>query len=206
MEHYCKTDTALQPESSGEVPGTVQCEFPYYIANPFFLPMIRYLQLLLIAILSCAPISVAEEPSQSDDDIQYFERKIRPILVQHCYSCHSNDAKVLRGGLRLDSAASVHKGGDSGPTLVAGQPDESLLIHSIQYDRDIQMPPKGRLPDAEIKELTKWVMRGAPFPKSLVEPVQKVHQINFEEGRQFWSFQPVSQQPCPIATPDRPTG
>lgn len=159
--------------------------------------MIRYLLLLLIAILSCAHISIAEEPSPSDEEIQYFERKIRPILAHRCYSCHSNDAKVLRGGLRLDTAASVQKGGDSGPTLVAGQPDASLLIHSILYDSDIQMPPKGRLPDAEIKELTEWVKRGAPFPKSLVEPDQKARQINFDEGRRFWSFQPVSRQPLP---------
>ncbi len=159
--------------------------------------MIHYLLPQLIAILSCSQISLAEERSPSDESIQYFERKIRPILAQHCYSCHSNDAKVLRGGLRLDTAASVQKGGDSGPTLVAGQPDASLLIHSIQYDNDIQMPPKGKLPDAEIKELTEWVKRGAPFPKSLVEPEQKSRQINFDEGRRFWSFQPVRQQPLP---------
>ena len=159
--------------------------------------MIRYLLLLLIAILSCATISVAEEPSPSDEEIQYFERKIRPILAHRCYSCHSNEAKVLRGGLRLDTAASVQKGGDSGPTLVAGQPDESLLIHSIQYDSDIQMPPKGRLPDEEIKELTEWVKRGAPFPKSSVQPDQKARQINFDEGRRFWSFQPLNQYPLP---------
>ena len=142
-------------------------------SNPFFLAMIRYLLLLLIAILSCATISVAEEPSPSDEEIQYFERKIRPILAHRCYSCHSSDAKVLRGGLRLDTAASVQKGGDSGPTLVAGQPDESLLIHSIQYDSDIQMPPKGRLPDVEIKELTEWVKRG-PRPSPALAPPRHV--------------------------------
>ncbi len=159
--------------------------------------MIRCLILQLMVIFSGAFVFASDKLPFSDEDIQYFERKIRPILVQHCYSCHSIDAKVLHGGLRLDTAESVRKGGDSGPTLVPGQPDESLLIHSIQYDSDIKMPPKGKLPDAEIKELTQWVRRGAPYPKSQNQPDQKAAQINFDEGRRFWSFQPVREQLLP---------
>ncbi|HUP77971.1 MAG TPA: DUF1549 domain-containing protein, partial [Pirellula sp.] len=159
--------------------------------------MIRYLLVFLFAIPSGAYAPAIDESPLSDEDVQFFERKIRPILVQRCFSCHSIDAKVVHGGLRLDTAESVNKGGDSGKTLVAGQPAESLLIHSIQYESDIKMPPKGKLPAAEIKELTQWVRRGAPFPKSLVQSDQQVGQINFEEGRRFWSFLPVGEQLLP---------
>ena len=170
---------------------------PFVKAKLFRKVMIRYLLVFLFAIPSGAYAPAVDKLPFSDEDVQYFERKIRPILVQRCYSCHSIDAKVLHGGLRLDTAESVKKGGDSGRTLVAGQPDESLLIHSIQYESDIKMPPKGKLPDAEITELTQWVRRGAPYPKSLVQSDRKVAQINFEEGRRFWSFQPVREQLLP---------
>lgn len=160
--------------------------------------MILRVLLLLVSLFSCGTLCVAEEPSPSDEDVQYFERKIRPILVNRCYACHSIDAKVLHGGFRLDTASLIHKGGDSGRAIVSGHPEESLLIDTIQYDSDIQMPPKGKLPDAEIKELTHWVKRGAHFPESLDVPEKKSRVINFVEGAQFWSFQPLREQSLPV--------
>ncbi len=129
--------------------------------------------------------------------IEHFEKKIRPLLSARCYSCHSANAKTVHGGLLLDSAAGIARGGDSGAAISTDDPTQSLFLTVLSYDGDIQMPPKGKLPDAEIALLTDWVRRGAVFPKSEV-PIKPTEQgINFEEGRQFWSFQPVAKQPLP---------
>src|ERR1700759_3343306 len=84
--------------------------------------------------------------SAQDPGIAFFEAKVRPVLVEHCYSCHSQEAKKERGGLRVDTKESLRAGGDSGPALAPGKPDESLLIKAIRYQHeDLKMPPKGKL-------------------------------------------------------------
>src|SRR6516162_3663604 len=94
--------------------------------------------LLLPSMLSAAPA----------EGIEFFEKKVRPVLTQHCYRCHSGQAKKLRGGLRLDSRAAMLKGGDSGPSLVAGQPEKSKLIEAVGYKNiELQMPPRDKLPE-----------------------------------------------------------
>ena len=98
------------------------------------------------------------------DGLHFFETKIRPILAQRCYECHSASAKKSQGGLQVDTKASFLAGGDSGPAIVPGKPQESLLIAAIGYDGDIQMPPDGKLPAAEIALLTTWVQRAALLP------------------------------------------
>ncbi len=170
----------------------------------------QYLQLkhafsLLIVILGYTDFSIAEQPISEADQLEYFERKIRPLLSEHCYSCHSSQAKTIHGSLRLDSASSIAEGGDSGEILVAGKPDESLLIESVLYDGDIQMPPKGKLPEQEIDHLRQWIAQGAYFPPSSDKPLQTNGSINFVEGRKHWSFQPVQQQDLPnVNNPDWP--
>jgi hypothetical protein len=144
------------------------------------------IQILLLTSLSSWTLA---------EDNQYFERKIRPLLSKHCYACHSAEAKPLHGGLRLETDKGVKQGGDSGPVLSPGKPDESLLIEAIRYKGDIQMPPEGKLSDTEIAELVRWVREGAPMPAS-PEPAQKPSaKIDFEAGRKFWSFQPVKLHP-----------
>jgi len=101
----------------------------------------------------------------SAEHIEFFENKIRPVLTQHCYSCHSAEATKLKGGLRLDSRASLLKGGDTGPAIVPGQPDASLLIKAVRYkDEDTAMPPKKPLPEALVADLEAWVRMGSPWP------------------------------------------
>ena len=101
---------------------------------------------------------VAITPEQE----QFFEAKIRPVLVTHCGKCHASTAEKLRGGFRLDSREGLRKGGDSGPAIVPGQPDESLLLRAIRYrDEDLQMPPKGKLPDAVVADFEAWIRMGA---------------------------------------------
>ena len=94
------------------------------------------------------------------------------MLAEHCYKCHSAEAtKGLKGGLALDSREASRKGGDSGPAVVPGEPDESLLIEAIRFtDEALQMPPEGRLPAETIADLERWVAMGAPDPRGEAAP------------------------------------
>ncbi|MBT6449323.1 MAG: hypothetical protein HOK62_01195, partial [Verrucomicrobiales bacterium] len=93
---------------------------------------------LLLAIVAVLPLAAAEFSAL---DLEFFEKKIRPVLVEHCYKCHSAKSKKLKAGLRLDHRAGVLKGGDSGPSVVSGKPEQSRLIEAIGYDNvDLEMP------------------------------------------------------------------
>jgi hypothetical protein len=129
------------------------------------------------------------------DDLAFFETKIRPILADSCYECHSAKAKKLKGGLRLDHRSHLLTGGDNGPAIVPGKPDESLLIIAVSYkDVDLEMPPKTRLSDAQVADLRKWVELGALWPD---EPEPLANSANrdvfdFDTRRaEHWCWQPV---------------
>ena len=156
--------------------------------------LMRMVSLLVLATVSNA---VAEDLKFSTSDFEHFEENIRPLLSRRCYSCHSGEAKTVHGGLRLDTFTDLQRGGDSGTAVVPGDAKKSLLIEALHYDGDIQMPPNGKLPDAEIAVLTEWVKRGAPFPPDTGTPDRPDGEIDFEAGRQFWSFQPVARQTPP---------
>jgi hypothetical protein len=129
---------------------------------------------------------------------QFFEAKIRPILVTQCSKCHARTAEKLRGGLRLDSREGLRRGGDSGPAIVPGKPDESLLIRAIRYrDEELQMPPRAKLPSAVIADFETWVKMGAPDPRS--EPASGAARSPAApvKGRDFWSFRPPRKYPPP---------
>src|SRR5262249_20649127 len=99
----------------------------------------------------------------SPEDLEFFEKRVRPVLAENCYTCHGPTRQ--RNGLRLDSLDAIRKGGDRGPAILAGDPEKSLLIRAIRYtDEDLQMPPKSRLPQEQIRDLTTWVKMGAPGP------------------------------------------
>src|SRR5437764_14566120 len=101
--------------------------------------------------------------AQTPADLEFFESKVRPLLVRGCHECHSTGAKKLKGKLLLDSRAGLLKGGISGPAVVPGDADKSLLIQAVRYVReDLQMPKSGKLPAKEIAILEEWVRRGAP--------------------------------------------
>jgi len=119
--------------------------------------------------------------------IAFFEQKIRPALVEHCYSCHSTEAKKLKGNLYLDSKAGWEKGGDSGQAvIIPGKPQESLLIRTVQHlEEDMEMPPKKpKLPDALIADLVTWIHIGAPDPRDGVKIEAK------RADKSWWSLQP----------------
>jgi len=134
----------------------------------------------------------------------FFESKVRPILVERCYACHSSQAESVKGSLVLDSAEGLRKGGDTGPALVPGKPDESLLIQAVGYDDDaVQMPPKRKLPDAEIAVLRQWVATGATFPAPTAAgaaPAKATAGIDFEQARKHWSYQPVRRHGAPAVS------
>jgi hypothetical protein len=132
----------------------------------------------------------ASAAANNDRGIELFETKIRPVLVEQCYRCHSVEAdkkKKLRGGLMLDSRAAMLSGGDSGPAIVPGKAKESLLFKALLYSEKPRMPPKGRLVDGVIADFEKWINLGAPAPAGGSTAV-KARGMSFEEGRKFWAY------------------
>lgn len=134
-------------------------------------------------------------------DLEFFEKRVRPILVDRCYRCHSSQAEKLKGGLALDQRTALLKGGDSGPVLVPGQPDRSRLIEAIRYTNpDLQMPPKGRLSDEQIADLEKWVTLGAPWPeqKDAAPTLTQPAPFDLEARRQkHWAWKPIRSPALP---------
>jgi hypothetical protein len=157
----------------------------------------------ILAIVSSAVLTTALAAEPSPSEIELFEKKVRPLLVERCYSCHSAEAKKLKGGLRLDSAEGWLKGGDTGPAVVAGEPDKSLLIEAVRYaNPDMEMPPKGKLADGEVAVLVEWVKRGAIGPKETpVASGAGKRVIDLEAGRKHWAYQPIGH-PAPPAVKD----
>jgi cytochrome c553 len=145
-------------------------------------------------------LPAAEQPrGATAEDIAFFEKKIRPVLADTCYECHSAESKSVKGGLLLDSRDGIRIGGDSGPAIIQGNPNESLLLEAVRYgNKELQMPPQkhgGKLPDHVIKDLEHWVQMGAPDPREGTKPM--AGGINLEEGRKHWSFQPLSHPKAP---------
>src|SRR5262245_39862057 len=125
--------------------------------------------ILLTAPLVPGLVGPQARADATPEGIEFFEKKIRPVLVEHCHSCHSHQAKKPRGGLYLDSRDALLKGGESGPAVVPGRPEQSRLIEAIGYKNpDLQMPPKARLPETAIADLANWIKMGAPWPKEVV--------------------------------------
>lgn len=142
--------------------------------------------------LALVSLLVAVMPTVGNDaeDMTFFEKKIRPVLVEKCYRCHSS-AEKIRGGLAVDSKEALAVGGDSGPAVVAKDLEKSVLIKALRYtDPDLQMPPKGKLPAHVIADFEQWVKMGAPDPRTTGKKVAKGYGVDIEEGRKFWAFQP----------------
>ena len=137
-------------------------------------------------------------------DAEFFEKKIRPVLVEHCFECHSGDEH--ESGLRVDSLAALLAGGERGPALVPGKPNEGTFLPAVRHDDTLQMPPNKKLPQAVIADLTRWVQEGALWPNA--EPVKIAprqaaqERLPSEEDRQFWAFQPPQAVTVPsVADP-----
>src|SRR5437660_622785 len=116
--------------------------------------------LAALALLLLPGLAVAQESG-----IEFFEKKIRPVLVEQCYRCHSEQAKKRKGGLTLDTKAGLLKGGGGGPVIVPGKPNESVLIKALRQTGELKMPEDGKLPDAVVADFEAWVKMGAPDPR-----------------------------------------
>lgn len=157
---------------------------------------------LLTFTLKSTSALAADAPAEA---VEFFEKKIRPILADHCYECHSIEKKKSKGGLLLDTRDALLKGGDSGrPALVPGEPDKSLLIIAVrQTNKELRMPPKQKLSGTQIADLEAWVKTGAFDPrKSALGKITPTgtrakYGLSIEEGRKFWSLQPVQDAAVP---------
>ena len=150
------------------------------------------------AVLACGHSTLASDPT-AEDNRRFFETKIRPLLVKHCYSCHSSQSKPVEGGLRLDSRPGWKQGGDSGIAIVPGSPAKSRLMRAVEYtDEDLAMPPAGVLNKANIQLIREWIARGAPDPRTDSTPVNaKPRPIEWAQARRHWAFQPIARPSQP---------
>jgi mono/diheme cytochrome c family protein len=155
---------------------------------------------MLVRIIAAAISAVLVTVSARAADpaaVEFFENKVRPILVQNCFGCHGPEKQ--KGGLRLDSEAAVLKGGDSGPALASGEPAKSRLIDAVGYKNvELQMPPKGKLPDSVIADLAEWVRRGAAWPAESVAKAIAAGQFDLAARKAaHWAWKPVRSVPPP---------
>ena len=169
--------------------------------------MLRLTPVLFQCLLLCFSIlfagAVAVHAATPEEGVAFFEKRIRPLLAEHCYECHSASAKKTKGGLRLDSRDGWVKGGDSGPAILPGKPDDSLLIKGVRHwDKEFKMPEKPLAP-AQVADLVEWVKLGAPDPRTnapaltTVTPSKPAYGISVEEGRKHWAYQPLKSAPLP---------
>ena len=157
-------------------------------------------KIVVWSVLASVVLCVCDRAVADDPGVDFFEKKIRPALIEHCQECHAVNAKKLGGGLLLDHREGVRKGGDSGAAVVPGKPDESLLIKAIRYnDESVKMPPKGKLPASVIADFETWVKQGAPDPreKPTQSKIAKSWEETFRERANWWSLQPVQKPAIP---------
>ncbi len=178
------------------------------IANAYSIPVYRpgsapWMATLFLATLSLLAGTTprqtrAETPAFTEAQLEFFEKQVRPLLVEHCQGCHG--AKKQEGGLRLDSRAAILRGGDTGPAVLPGQPGESELIQAIHYDPDgYQMPPSGKLPAEAIAMLTRWVEESAPWPAES-EQSPLAAGVRPTLTRDHWSLKPIQRPALPTVS------
>ncbi len=144
---------------------------------------------------------VAAEAQFNAEQIEFFETEVRPILVAHCYQCHSTDAKQLKAELYVDSREGMLVGGESGPVVIAGHPEQSRLVSAVRYEA-AEMPPDKQLNDRQIAAIEKWVTIGAPWPRVDSAPAQQSaaprQAINWQAERErHWAWQPPRKTAVP---------
>ena len=167
----------------------------------WFIPPALCLLVTLSLVGTCSPLAAA-----APGEVEFFEQKIRPVLVKHCYECHSAEADEAAGGMLLDSRAAMLKGGESGPTVVPKDITNSLLIDALEYN-GLEMPPAGKLPEETIADCRKWIEMGAPDPRTAsIEDVSSNKPVAISAD-QLWSLAPVRvTPPAEIKQLDWPAG
>ena len=146
------------------------------------------------AVLLTAKVTFAAPEKSAPDSAALFEKTVRPILAENCFKCHSHAENKFKGGLALDSPASILKGGETGPAIVPSQPEKSLLLQAVRQSGELKMPPKGQLTSAQVAAIEQWIKAGAPMPAT-VSSVPNGHAKRTgkitDEDRAWWAFQPI---------------
>ena len=159
----------------------------------------------LAVLFATSANAVAAPPDAAA--VEFFEKKVRPVLVEQCLGCHGEAGKKVKGGLKLNSRADLLTGGESGPAIVPGDPKKSLLVAAVHYDGEVKMPPRGKLKPDEVAALERWVKDGAAWPDTpaaaTTAPARN-GQLFTDAQKQFWAFQPVREPALPAA--QGPTG
>ena len=176
-----------------------------FFLTRFLLSHVRTAGVAVVAIGICAVPVVADDPAEMTSEQRVFvTSKVIPLLESRCFECHRGPKKP-KGGLWLTGRKAILRGGDSGPAIVPGKPDESLLVEAIRYE-GFEMPPRTRMPQAEVDILVKWISAGAPWPEELDAHAQAVPADEFplEQRKQtHWAWQPiVDPQPPAANNPD----
>lgn len=155
----------------------------------------------LVLTVGSTDVSASENETARAQQ-KFFEQHVRPMLIKHCYECHSEDKQ--KGALRVDAIGHLLAGGESGPAIVPGKPAESLLIEAVRYE-SYEMPPSGQLDDEKVRILEKWIEMGAPWPgQEAVATHKNAGEKITDEDRQFWSFQPLKNPQPPEVDPSWP--
>jgi cytochrome c553 len=158
---------------------------------------LRHTTLAFAALAAFAVAPSAEAMPATKEGLEFFEKNVRPILIDRCYECHSAEKNSSKGGLILDSMDGAYKGGDEGPSVIPGDLEKSLLIKAVRYtDPEFSMPPKktgGKLPDEKIAILEEWVKMGAPMPSGGAAKLTGLT----GKAREHWAFQPVTKPTVP---------
>ena len=156
--------------------------------------------LALGLLLAPSAMRAAADEAADRAGLAHFEKSVRPLLAQRCYTCHNAAAGVTRGGLALDTREGWTMGGSHGPAILPGQPDKSLLIKAVSYaSPGLQMPPGGKLTDEEIAALKQWIQSGAPDPRLATGPGGKPRLTGLTpKARAHWAYQPIHRQAVPV--------
>jgi hypothetical protein len=194
----------IQPKCSGMSAGRQEqrrairfaIRFAMHLANRIAVPT---------AVLGCFATTASHnalgqgtEERLPQAQLEFFESRIRPVLIEHCYECHSADSKIVQANLLVDTKAGLIQGGDSGPSLVPNQPDQSPLLKALLYE-DSQMPPKGKLSDEIINDFRKWIAQGAIDPRTDTATRPERPWIDPAAASNHWAFQPLKPLQSPSA-------
>ncbi len=158
------------------------------------LPLATCIAVMATSVL-IAQTASRDAQATTADQIKFFENHVRPQLAGRCYKCHG--PKKQENGLRLDSLQAMLQGGETGPAIVPGRPDESLLIEAVRHE-SLEMPPDDQLPAAVINRLAEWIQGGAHWPTGDSRPTSSESAFITNEDRAFWSFQPVQDPTVPL--------
>jgi Protein of unknown function (DUF1553)/Protein of unknown function (DUF1549)/Planctomycete cytochrome C len=159
--------------------------------------------ILAASMLTSAAVALAGDVRRPDAErFTFFEKSIRPVLVKRCYVCHSAKVNPPKGNLRLDTKAGMLKGGDTGPAIVPGKPQDSLLLGALRYKDGLNMPPKGKLPASVVADFERWIRSGAPDPRIAVATIAR-KTVDYQKGLKFWAFQRPQHSPAPAVANEK---